>query len=210
MVGGVDFATYGPVGRLWGVDCVGGWTGYAAGNYAHSETGFNFVDELGMNQAGSALLEARNNTPVFWSRRVRRMLPLVSYEFVNAGLDYVVEVSEDAGQNWQIVDLEFRVERELFGLTLTDPRCANLATVNLSNLGTGTPIDVDDSWWAKLKTFDLLLRVTCTIEADHAPIHIATTRPQSGSWYPKGDLINLDVIELWSALYRPDPVADDL
>lgn len=205
VVGGDEFGDYGHVGRLWGLDCQGGYTGgYSSGGYQHDEAGFDFVTELGLNEEGSGIRTERDEllgtvVPMKWSRRIRRLQPLRSYAFANVGRDYVLEVSEDAGSTWRVIELEFRVERNLCGITLTDPRCANLATVNAGNLGTSGPIAYEDSWWKLIETQDLRFRVTAAIEADHAPLYYAARQASSGSVYPRMQVINVDVEDVWAA-----------
>lgn len=208
---GDEFKTYGHVGRAWGLDCTGAFvrarTGYTAAPYQHNvaphDKGFDWVSYLGLT-AGAIATErtaAGITTPIKWSRRVRRALPLNRPEAQLQGIDYVLECTEDTGGTWKRVDLNFSTLRGYFGILLTDAKTANLAKVTLATLGQENPsVDVNASWWKLIQSDQrkLQFRLTCLIEADHAARHDALIQTTAGSAYRKGVVVETDIRETWA------------
>ncbi len=203
VVGGANFNEYGFAGRQWGIDCVGGLVeGYddSVPLYQHDAAGFDFVAFLKLNES-NPILDQRTQLnitdPIRWSRRARHALPLRSPKAQAAGLDYIIEASEDAGTTWTTINLQFHTLREQFGIFLSDRRTANLATVSLATLDSDDMPAPADSWWALIKSHQLQFRLHCTIEADHAARFDATRQSTSGTRMTFGQYLPLDLEEVW-------------
>ena len=203
IAGREQFGDFGHVGRMWGLDCTGGWAaagnGYTSGLYQHDSDGFDWVSELGIKN--SALDTERDNLgiteDVRWSYRVRHALPLRGPSEQEVGTEYALEVSEDGGSSWQrITSVEFQTLREWFGILLTGSAVANLASVNADALRTDAQsVDPSASWWQLIKDETLQFRLTCTVEADHGARFDAFRQASSGSAYRKGRYLELPSAE---------------
>lgn len=207
--GGAEYEQYARVGRLWGVHCLGSEAGYESGAYAKDPDGFDWVSELGLNDAPIAEDRQVNGVedPIVWSNRVRPLLPLRSPQARANGLDYVLEISEDGGASWSLVD------PKAVNVKILADQCAvwlnhkNLATVALRSLvgagsGGGKPA-VSDSWWGLIDSGDLRLRLHCSVPADTAARAFAPRRGQSRSRYPLGQTVATDFSETY---VHPDGV----
>src|SRR3990172_537095 len=81
VTGGSLYKGYGHVGRMWGIDCLGGIVdGYTSGVYEHDIDGFDFVTELAVEsgEIGSARNQLGISDAIKWTRRLRHALPLRS------------------------------------------------------------------------------------------------------------------------------------
>ncbi len=205
--GGSQFDTYGHVGRLWGIDCTGADAAnyYTSGYYQHDAAGFDWLAFLGID--GNDPLTAERTArgldaqadPIIWTHRVRRPLPLRRGDRADDGRRYRLEVSENAGSSWtDITDLvTFTVLSDAFGIRLTS--VPNLASVNAASLASGTTPDVTASWYALIKSGQSLrFRLTCLVEADHAAIYRADRQDTSATAYLRGELVDVDLDEVWS------------
>lgn len=186
---GALFATYGSVGRAWGIDCVGDlarpYTLYTEGLYAQTQP-FDFVGELGLNNAQVAAWRAEGNLPagdLRWSSRMRPLGELRSPEAMALRRNFVLEVSEDGGTTWSVLNtVGFTTLARACGISLS---IDNLAAVNAAYYQAGDDRempDIDQSWWALIAQQLLLFRLHCTIEADHALQHIAAPLQSSTRW----------------------------
>lgn len=189
--GGAEFDEYAHVCRMWGLDCVGNFQGYDVENaaYYHSVDGFDWEVELDLNGAGNRLVVDREafgvTEPIRWSRRVRRVLPLRNPRSRAQGIQTILEVSEDAGVTWERVDkIRYSSVEDYFGIMLD---IDHPGRINLEMLKTGTaPDDPETTWWGLMKSGDLRFRLTCGIEADHAPIYTAKRNEHSPTVYEFG------------------------
>jgi len=211
VVGGVLYKKHGHVGRVWGIDCVGGFDGYETGDaeYAHDEDGFDFVVELDLNNADNAIkkrrVDAGITNAIAWTKRQRQPLPLISPEARRHGIQYALEVSEDGGAEWQIYPRKFKTLRDLFAIQIEG--IDNLASYNMQvALGNSTSIDVDKSWWKLIKDKSLRMRLTCVVIADHANRAEARRQPTSASIYPRQQWMSVPVEEYW---IQPDTPFND-
>jgi len=206
VAGREQFAEFGHVGRLWGLDCSGAWAGdgngYQSGLYQHDANGFDWVSFLDINN--SALATERSNLgitdDIVWSRRVRQALPLRDASQRLVGADYKLEVSEDGGSTWHdVTSLNFRTLDSWFGIELTGSAVENLAAVNIDKLRTSNKFVAlpTESWWQLILNEQLQFRLTCVVEGDHAARYDATKQASAGSDYEKGQYLELDFAEHW-------------
>lgn len=194
VAGGVEFDRYQHVGRAWGIHCTGGEPRYpaSAGPSAYQVTaGFDWVAQLGLQVLYSALGSGERtqqgiSRPIVWTRRIRPLRPLRHPDARRAGVDYVLEVSEDAGVNWHYCPLQLHVLTQACGVQL---HVNNLASVNLAALYGGPTPAIADSWWQLLLDGDLRFRVTAAVEADHGWRHNAVRRASSGSVHYLGQIM---------------------
>lgn len=204
VISGQDYLQYRHVGRLWGIDCVGVWSaaGYQGGRYAHPGGGFDWVAELGL--AGSAIDAARGDAGVddalVWSRRLRHLLPLRRPASQLLGLEYLVEVTEDAGETWVRVPLRVETLREHCGLMLD---VQDLSKINLATIATpGLAPTPEASWWGLMFPAEgdplFGVRVTCCVAADHAAAARAPREVESGSVYARRAIVRTELEEVWS------------
>lgn len=211
VIGGKNFESFGHVGRVWGIDCVGqpfgteagGFIGYTVGDYAHPVQGFDFADALGLNDPGNDYLAARAalgaTKPVRWSNRQRRALPLANATARKHGVDFILEVSEDNGANWNICPRNiFKTHRDQFAISL-QPK--NLARVNYASLSGDVQMCTYASSWWKLARWnqDLRFRLTCRVEADSGITYEALRRSSSASVYRRAQVLTLPTEEVWQA-----------
>lgn len=210
VAGGSLYDDYGHVGRVWGIDCTGEWysAGYTSGAYQHAAGGFDFVTHLNLNATNqwTPLTELYTlgrppNTPIYWQRRPRAALPLRQFGALTLNRQYLLEVSEDGGSTWQHCPVGITTIRNGFGIRLNVP---NLAAMNNASIGTeAKPADVTLSWWGLMRTTDLRFRVTCVVEADHAPSYTAVRQANSGSAYSRSRHMVTEVEDYWIAPLSP-------
>ena len=204
--GGVSYQRYGHVGRTWGLDCVGGFTGYTDDTYGQATGGFDFVTELGITDdsvgygADRASLDLDPDTaPIAWTKRVRQALPMRSPLALLQGVEFFLECSEDTGAHWHDVPrnaCSFSTLRSQFGIRFDGIK--NLANVNIEFFRTGTPVfDVSKSWWGLISDTKLLFRLTCVIEGDSAFRYDTPQQADSGSAYQRGKLLLSTVEQTW-------------
>lgn len=205
--GGALYDQFGHVGRMWGLDCVGGFVGYGdeAALYKHDPSGFNFPIFLNLKNKDINKFLVNANLPEegesvidefpVWSRRVRRALPLRNPQAQKLGLEYVLEYTVD-GVNWAIYPGRFKTLREYFGIFLS---IKNLAVIGADDLSGETPVPIAESFWQKIADHKLQFRLTCTIESDTAMTYHAIPKPQSASRYSKAKMRVEPVEELWVA-----------
>lgn len=205
--GGVEFDTYGHVGRMWGLDCVGAFTGYTSGAYKHEVGGFNWPNELGLGDDANAIVQYRAGLGVtdtiIWSKRVRTPLPMISPAARLMGQEYLLEVSEDSGSTWQPLDLAFvTLSERFFGIQFRGVE--DLAKYNILTQQTGRAAQVEaESWWGLIAESKLRVRLTCSIEADHASIAFAGRQSTAGSAYDRYQLVITDMVEGWISPSSP-------
>jgi len=214
VVGGVLFPENGHVGRIWIADCVGdpflaagtNFAGYASGVYKHATEGFDFVGAFGLGVIGNPVEQERATLGLYdptirWSNRVRRAMPLRNAESQDKGVNYIVEVSEDAGVTWKRMPVNVEILREQFGIRLKIP---NLATVNYAALKNKTFCQAKDSWWKLIKSELLSFRLTCAIKSDSGAVAFAPRSSTSGSVYRRGRYIApRGIDEVWQAPGSP-------
>jgi hypothetical protein len=204
VAGGDLFAQYGHVGRIWGVDGDGLFAqyGYGTGIYRHDPKGFDWTTAVGLsdeNMIDQERIALGIADPPVMARRQRRALPIRRPEAAARGIEYVLEVSEDAGSQWHIAPVRFQTLTEYFGVRLTDPVLANLAAVNMATLGTSERPDLDASWWGLIRDLQLLFRLTAWIDADFAARYDARRRGSSASRYRFARWASLHIEEAWAA-----------
>ena len=218
IAGGALFADYGQVGRVWMVDCVGdpfldqgsNFEGYSSGIYKHDDEGFDFVTALGLNATGDNSLISERTALGFpgtirWSNEPRKILPLRNPQSQAAGIDWIVEVSENGGSSWQTTPVQVTPLERQFGFKLLGIR--NLAAVNNASLKLRlSKCKVTESWWALIKNELLLFRITCAIRADHGAAAKAERQASSASSYKRGQIEVLrGVEEVWQ---QPDTLVN--
>ena len=213
VAGGSSFDDYAHVGRRWGIAC--------STNEPHKTSpsayditedvswdeniGFDFVGYLGLN-ATSAFKSARTaagvSEDVTWSNRVRRLLPMMSKAAADAGIEYVLEVSEDGGSNWTRIDQAgsiFSTLRDQCGIFLRIP---NLAVANTAFLLSGDSDDapgLTDNWWAMIRdgSADLRFAITAVIPTDHGLRAEADRQSTSGVASRRKIVVDAPVEEVW-------------
>ena len=200
VYGGNQFDTHGQIGRIWGLDCLGTFTiGYSHGGvYDHGGAAFDFVATLGLDAASAITAERTDNgvtDAIQWSRRLRRALPLRSSAAKALGIPFVLEVSEDAGSTWTAVNIGYSSLSDFFGIQITG--VSNLAGVNKDTINTTDKPAPAASWWGLIATKQLLFRLTCVIEADHATRYDATRRSTSRTRLRRGEYMALTSQETW-------------
>lgn len=208
---GSEFDTYRHVGRKWGLDCTGRFraaaaagagTAYTGGVYEQSENGYDFATEMNLTAADLNLFWLNkvfkdDAFTIKWSRRVRRALPLMNTTARELNIQYLLEVSEDAGSTWKKARCKFEILRDNFGIFINEE--------NLTNINAESPTSKDnvvlpdESWWALIKSKQLLFRLTCAIVADNGLVYNAKKRATAGSRYSKGRAIEVPVTEVWQA-----------
>jgi hypothetical protein len=197
--GGAQFATYGHVGRLWGLDCTGQVAaeelGYAStpAAYVHDEDGFDWLTHLSIDNSTDALSVERAANHVTddirWSVRPRAALPLRRAGIGTPRQPYILRVSENGGSSWtELPSTSFKVHADRFAVYLQGIK--NLATVNANTLaGDGAPADIDASWWYLISTGNLLFDLTCLVEADHAQRYDAKRQDGAGTLYSRAVIV---------------------
>ena len=208
VVGGAEFKSYGHVGRVWGIDCTGDFDGYESSEpeYQHDEDGFDFVSHLDLNNVVEiqSLRQAAGVTdPIVWTKRIRHALPMVNPHARKRGINYILEVSEDAGETWYVYPRRFSSLRDLCGFKID---VENLASFNLEvarGLKQPGKVDVDKSWWKLISTKALRMRATFTVIADHANRWNAPRRVQGASIYDRAQWLSSRVDEYWIAPNSP-------
>ncbi|MBI1369043.1 MAG: hypothetical protein GC162_10365 [Planctomycetes bacterium] len=203
VLGGVLNQNYAHVGRLWGIDCVGGFKGYETSTpaYAHDPDGFDFVAALGLNDPDATPVARRTNAgiiePIKWTKRLRHILTLRSPLARAYGILLWLEVSEDAGENWLRCNADITTLRDFFGIRFN---LQNLAAVNNNYLRTKVALtDVSKSWWALILSGDLRFRITCSIIADHAYRADAKSKAGVGTVYPMTQWSSVNMEQTWVA-----------
>jgi hypothetical protein len=197
ITGGRLHHLYSTVGRRWGLHH-GSTPAYSSGVYAGGSN-VDFVQLLLLNISGNVRAERvrRGQTdPITWLSRPRRALPCRHPELVARGWEYVLEVSEDSGQTWSICHCKFTTLSDCLGVVLS---IDNIASVNNATWGTQEVPSPTASWLYLLRGTALRFRLTCSIEADHAPLFRAQRAATSGSRYRTAQVMLEDVEEIWIA-----------
>ncbi len=184
IAGGALFHEFSHVGRAWGLDCTGEFDGYEVSPYQHADGGFDFHGHLDLDSAAGyakTLYESRVSSGagtdlVAWQKRLRHVLPCRSAEAIRRGVQWVLEVSEDAGVTWEKCDIAATSLKRYFGVKLS---VNNLARINAASLRTRQEAPAAASWWQKILNKTLLFRITCCIEADHAAVGRKFTQAES-------------------------------
>ncbi len=196
--GGKLFWKYGHVGRAWGIDCSGGFKGYSSGFYQQPAEGFDWVSYLNLQAVTGDYRAAMGipaaDVPVVWSKRLRALMPLRSPVAQYYGFEFWLEVSEDSGSTWQRVPVGAGTLRRQCGILLS---VANLAAANISSILSKIPCDVTASWWALLAEQKLRVRLTCTVEADHAERYDALRQATSGTAQKLGQWRVIPAQSVW-------------
>lgn len=143
--------------------------------------------------------------PIAWSNRERFALPLTRPGIEQLASPYLLEVSEDGGSSWTLLNASglFVPLRDQFGIKLN---VDNLATVNKDRYSGGSELDSppDDSWWKLITTKQLQFRLTCQIEADHAARFDAPRDAGSGgTLHTRAALVESEAVEVWAS---PDSI----
>jgi len=205
VIGGDDFLGFKHIGRRWGLDCTGASASgfYPSGSapYDHDPDGIDWLTDLGLNGSNPLAAERTANNvtdPIVWTQRLRRALPLRRADALDTGLRYILELSEDGGNTFTDVTglVSFTTLPDFLGIQLNN--LPNLAAVNLATLGTDTVPQVADSWYQKILDKQLIPRLTCLIEADHASSYFAPWQATSGTGYSRFSVIHIDAEEIWS------------
>ncbi len=201
--GGAAYDSYRHVGRRWGLDTFGDFSGYDTGIYQHDAGGVNFLELL---QEGGPVgpAQERSRHQVFermrWFKRPRRIMPMRSLGARVVKRKYYLEVSEDADADpptWSYCPATFSVFRDRFAIELRGPAFNNLALVNNEALLRGTPVSPTQSWWKLIDQKKLSFRLTCAIEADHAARSNEHRQSSSGTRYRRGQMIVAPWTDVW-------------
>jgi len=210
VAGGEEFDQYGHVGRVWGLDCRGGFDGYSTGDYQQDANGTDFLALLGLDGVvGNPIALERQllgveRRAIAWTRRIRTPQPLTAPKAVARGVAGVLEVSEDGGSTWSPVSLSYQTLGTNYGVVLTDAALGNLAAVNLDTLGSEQVPPVDESWWALIDSGQLRFRLTAGIPADHGAIVHASANSRALSLYGRGQVVYDGGTEAWLSPDVPD------
>jgi len=202
--GGDNYGDYRQVGRAWGVDCTGEFEplGYDSGPYQHDDGGFDWVAALDLDGGTLAADRQANGVadPIVWTRRLRHLLPIKRAASQAAGVDYIVEVSEDGGGSWSVVPIAVTTMRQQCGVIL---HIDDLSKVSVASLRDDSVPTLDESWWGLMfpESDDpqFAVRVTCCVSADHAALAIAPRQASSGSVYPRRAMTRTPAEEVWAA-----------
>lgn len=207
---GNQFASFGHVGRIWGIDSTGAFEanslGYSTGPYAHPAGGFDWLTHLGIDGQDdlTAARTANHVTdPIRFATRTRRPLRLTRVESVQIDQSYRIDVSEDGGTTWYELPQSVAsvLTGDYFGIRLN---VKNLAAVNRHSFGedgTGAAAEPAESWWALMtqSTPDLRFRLTCLIEADSAARYDAKNDAVYFSEVDRASRIDTGITEVWQS-----------